>query len=200
MNYHSKSTTIEKETTNQRILARVFFVAMIPAGIMCIYAYNTGIDAENVAGGKWVPYLLWGIFLISFGIIAFLISLNMTYEVISEEWHCNNCGKVNTEQQVISNTTVEVQSVTNTTRQITTTHNSQSKGIVGNQIFVMNNPQATVSQVPIVVGEVSAIHKCSFPQCQSTTEWRFSSEVQSWTDTQTGNISYQIQGPVVVPR
>jgi hypothetical protein len=164
---------------------------------MILYATT---DTSWERDGGPAPVGLWALWIGLGTLFLFGITfINFVPHIWYNEWVCQNCNKVYTEQEVISNSTASVQSVTNTVKHITSHHNSQTVGLVGNQRVVMNTPQTSTSTIPIIVGSILATHVCEFPPCSSKFQWHYTSEVQPWNDINTGQTTYQIIGNIRPP-
>ena len=148
---------------------------------------NTPIDFELVGG-----FVAW------LGIIGTMSLLELKYRASIH--YCHSCGiKIGKGVKFHTNPKLKVISTSQSTKAVSSISPGIALGSVGGKRAGGLTLNSTTSHVPIVLGNVEAKVKCPEETCKAINKWKFSTEVEVWTDVQDGSQTFKVVGKKKAP-
>jgi hypothetical protein len=118
---------------------------------------------------------------------------------MGKQWNCGGCHKGFEAQDLKGSSELIVKSTSASTKQITSANPQFGIGMLGGNKGALMTIGSTTSNVPTVLGRISATYQCKSIECSKINTWLFDTEVQVWSNAETGEASYDITGEIVLP-
>ena len=113
---------------------------------------------------------------------------------------CHSCGtKIGKGKRFTINPKTKVISTSQSSKAVSSISPGIALGSVGGKRAGGLTLNSTTSHVPIVLGNVEAKVKCPEETCKAINKWKFSTEVEVWTDVQDGSQTFKVVGKKKAP-
>ena len=156
----------------------ILFILVLAA----LAASNEPIDEEIIQGT-----LTWFLIIVFVSCLEFIFRKSVHF--------CRRCGvKLGKGMKFYNTPKTKVISITNSSKVVSSINPGIALGSIGGKNAGGVTLNTSKTHIPIVLGIVEASVLCPSKICGAKNKWKFSTEVEVWTDVQNGSQSYKIVG------